>query len=195
MKKLVKKVTFVGILFLFPFSAFLQEMDNIDWEKKAEEYHDNPQKLKEKFASYEKQIKRLKEEKEATTKKLHGCLSEKSYLQYTMENIHQKYETGYTGPVDTGKINKQNPPPEGLVFRVQIGAFKKFDASSFFQGDMTLKLHQVGDLNRYQIGDFNSIEKAKTFAEDIRSMGIRDAWVFPLYNGKYIPVEKAEKMK
>jgi len=82
--------------------------------------------------------------------------------------------------------------PEGLVFKVQIGAFRKpLPANSFnnlqpLSGETT----RPGWI-RYCLGLFRTFEPANLLKKEVRTMGYKDAFVVAYYNGKRIPLYEA----
>lgn len=78
-------------------------------------------------------------------------------------------------------------------FEVQIGAFRYFDLDAYSEGLINMKIRQAGDVNRYVIGSFTSLEEAKNFLKDIKLMGVQDAFIGGVIDGKRVTVKEAEK--
>jgi len=82
--------------------------------------------------------------------------------------------------------------PEGLVFRVQIGAFKNPIATDQFKG-----LAPVGGETtpqgfiRYQAGLFDKYNNANAVKNDLKKLGYKDAFVVAYLNGKRINLADA----
>ncbi|MEO8759313.1 MAG: hypothetical protein ABI388_00200, partial [Bacteroidia bacterium] len=82
--------------------------------------------------------------------------------------------------------------PDGLVFRVQIGAFKNPIALDAFKG-----LTPVGGETtpqgfiRYQAGLFDKYNNANAVKNDLKKLGYRDAFVVAYLNGKRVNLEGA----
>jgi hypothetical protein len=98
-----------------------------------------------------------------------------------------------TNSSSESNVIPMNPPlPEGLVFKVQIGAFRKpLPANSFnnlqpLSGETT----RPGWI-RYCLGLFRTFEPANLLKKEVRSMGYKDAFVVAYYNGKRIPLYDA----
>ena len=82
--------------------------------------------------------------------------------------------------------------PDGLVFRVQIGAFKSQLQNDAFKGLSPLNGETVGNgYIRYTAGNFNKLENATAVKNDLRNLGYNDAFVVVYYNGKRIPLNEA----
>jgi hypothetical protein len=82
--------------------------------------------------------------------------------------------------------------PSGLLFRVQIGAFRNPIPADNFKG-----LAPVGAENtpqgfmRYQVGMFNKFQTANSVKNDMRNLGYRDAFVVAYRDGKRISLGEA----
>ncbi len=87
------------------------------------------------------------------------------------------------------------PLPDGLIYTVQVGAFRNPIPQDLFKGISPLygEKTPMGFI-RYTAGTFRSF-KAATIAKDkIRQMGYPDAFVVPYYNGKRISMDQADQV-
>jgi len=78
-----------------------------------------------------------------------------------------------------------------LIFRVQIGAFKKFKMG-MYSGDMAsvLEKNEKG-FNKYSLGVFDNYKDALKFKKEVKRMGVRSAFLLAEYKGKNINIKKA----
>jgi hypothetical protein len=103
-------------------------------------------------------------------------------LQVTAGNA---YNANKPIPIDA-------PVGNGLVFRVQIGAFKTVLPNNTFKG-----LNPVNGENaangyiRYTAGNFNKFENANGVKNDLQKLGYSDAFVVVYFNGKRISLREA----
>jgi hypothetical protein len=82
--------------------------------------------------------------------------------------------------------------PDGLVFRVQIGAFKTALPNNAFRGLSPVNGETVGNgYIRYTAGSFTKFENASAVKNDLRNLGYSDAFVVVYYNGKRIALNEA----
>ncbi len=89
-----------------------------------------------------------------------------------------------------------NPPlPDGLIFKVQIGAFRNELPAEHFVGlsPMTAELLDNG-ITRYSVGIFRDIKDAKVAKNQVNAIGYQDAFIVSFYNGKRIPINEALQM-
>jgi len=82
--------------------------------------------------------------------------------------------------------------PEGLVFKVQIGAFRNPIPQNHFKGFAPIVKEDAGNgITRYTAGLFKGINMAVEAKNSIRSIGYSDAFVVAFYNGKRISIAEA----
>ena len=109
----------------------------------------------------------------------------KEGLQITNSN---KYDRNTKIPVDVEL-------PSGLVYKVQVGAFRNKIDPAIFNGISPLTGERTSSgIIRYTAGLFKSFKAADMAKGRIRNLGYRDAFVVAFYNGKRIPIEEASKM-
>lgn len=77
-------------------------------------------------------------------------------------------------------------PEEGVVYKVQFGLYEKFNINKYFEKPRYIGYETVDGLNRYIISYFSSEEVAMQFVEDVRRMGIKDAFVAKYINGERV---------
>ncbi|MBY0426931.1 MAG: Ezrin/radixin/moesin family protein [Cytophagales bacterium] len=82
------------------------------------------------------------------------------------------------------------PNAQGVIFKVQIGAFKNkdltkyFDNSKFFSGDV-----DEDGTKKYTVGYFSEYWEANNFKKYLREMGVKDAWIVPYKGQKRLNVK------
>jgi hypothetical protein len=92
-----------------------------------------------------------------------------------------------------------SPYYTGVFFEVQIGAFENFDLDKYKDGLARLHIDYSGDLDQYTLGKFRELDMAKDFVQDIRQMGIQDAFIVAKIDGERVTVaealEEAERLR
>lgn len=98
------------------------------------------------------------------------------------------YSTAQPIPVDA-------PMPDGLIYTVQVGAFRNPIPQDLFKGISPLygEKTPMGFI-RYTAGTFRSFKAAAIAKDKIRLMGYPDAFVVPYYNGKRISMDQADQV-
>ncbi len=93
---------------------------------------------------------------------------------------------------DTKPIPIDAKIEDGLVFRVQIGAFRSQLPNNTFRGLTPLNGESTPNgYFRYTAGNFNKVENANAVKNDLRGLGYSDAFVVAFYNGKRITLAEA----
>ncbi|EAY31467.1 hypothetical protein [Microscilla marina] len=78
---------------------------------------------------------------------------------------------------------------KGIVFRVQVGAYKN---RSFDHNNNTDYTKENADgYNKHVLGTFSQYQAAKSFAEHLTQLGIKGAWVVAFKDGNRISVQEA----
>jgi hypothetical protein len=110
-------------------------------------------------------------------------------VKIKVEGLEVKNTNAYTAdkpiPIDE-KI------PDGLVFKVQIGAFKSPLPNNTFKG-LTPVIAQTTPSGyiRYMAGNFDQYGSANAVKNDLRNLGYSDAFVVAYYNGVRINLNEA----
>ncbi len=82
--------------------------------------------------------------------------------------------------------------PEGLIFKVQIGAFRKPIPQNLFKGITPITGERTSKgFIRYTAGVFTKFSTADKVKKKIIDMGYKDAFVVAFLNGKRIPINEA----
>lgn len=82
--------------------------------------------------------------------------------------------------------------PEGLLFKIQIGAFRNAIPQDLFEGITPINGETTTEgFIRYTAGLFTNFKAADKVKQEIRQLGYPDAFVVAFYNGKRISVSAA----
>ena len=96
---------------------------------------------------------------------------------------------------DNKRIPVSPKLPEGLVFKVQIGAFRNPIPQNHFKGFAPIMAEDAGNgITRYTAGLFKTFNMANEAKGSIRSIGYNDAFVVAFLNGKRININEARAM-
>ncbi|OEK02639.1 hypothetical protein BFP97_14390 [Roseivirga sp. 4D4] len=77
----------------------------------------------------------------------------------------------------------------GVVFKVQVGAFRKIDLAKY--AETAKDFDQEGnELRKYIIGNFRNYDDANILKRYLREMGVEDAWIVPYRDGKRVPLKE-----
>ncbi|MAZ37175.1 MAG: hypothetical protein CL842_06970 [Crocinitomicaceae bacterium] len=89
---------------------------------------------------------------------------------------------------------KQLSEIEGLMYTVQVGAFRNQITSNELFGISPLIEYRAGDYYKYGSGVYNDINRANDAKGKIQSLGVSDAFVTAFYNGNRVSMEEASKL-
>ena len=85
--------------------------------------------------------------------------------------------------------------PDGLIFRIQLGAFGKKVSNDTFKGLSPVSYETTNGKTKYYAGIFYSSESAGKALKEIREYGFSDSFLVPFYNGRIISMEKAKEIE
>ena len=86
--------------------------------------------------------------------------------------------------------------PEGLVYRVQVGAFSKPIPQDLFKGFAPLTGEVIrNNITRYRVGYFTRYQNANATRNEIRGLGFDDAFVVAVYNGESVRISEARRLE
>ena len=71
----------------------------------------------------------------------------------------------------------------GVVFKVQIGAFRNKDLSKYFDNTENFSGETEDGVQKITLGRFSDYWEADTFKKYLREMGVNDAWIVPYKDG------------
>lgn len=79
---------------------------------------------------------------------------------------------------------------DGIVFKVQIGAFtKKEDLSKYSANNANFDAENNDGVQKFTIGAFRDYWEADTFKKYLREMGVKDAWIVSFKDGNRVPIK------
>lgn len=78
---------------------------------------------------------------------------------------------------------------KGVIFKVQIGAFKKKDLSKFSQNNPAFNTDSKDGLMKYSVGTFRDYWEADTFKKYLREVGVKDAFIVSFKDGKSVSIK------
>ncbi|MEQ8715766.1 MAG: Ezrin/radixin/moesin family protein [Cyclobacteriaceae bacterium] len=79
---------------------------------------------------------------------------------------------------------------DGVVFKVQIGAFKnKEELTKFSANNPNFDAESNNDVQKFTIGAFRDYWEADTFKKYLRQMGVKDAWIVSFKDGNRVPIK------
>lgn len=201
---------FLGMLLInVTASAQMTKEEKSFWKKKAKLYSKNPLSLKAEFENYQNQIKDLKKQNKelssngpsssqnsiSSTGNQAGLVDSLRFALVQMEgqlqaerNNSQKLQSAYKTQKTVNKMGIQ----DGLVYRVQIGAFVFYEMENKPGNSDDFLAERSDGFNKYVIGSFRTQNEGDTFRDSLRKIGIKDAWVVPYIDGIRVTMQEAD---
>ena len=90
---------------------------------------------------------------------------------------------------DEGAMSRSVVPAKGVVFKVQIGAFKQKDLKKFAQDNPSFEVDDENGTLRYTVGMFRDYWEADTFKKYLREMGVKGAWIVAYKDGQRVDIK------
>jgi hypothetical protein len=175
--------------------AQLSKKDKKEWKKKAKEYSKNPASLKQLIEDKEgaegqlsslndrvSQLQSSMSNKDARIAELEDQLSQsRAQLTSARAEISQMKATPVVNEMDFS---------QGVVFKVQIGAFKNKDLQKYFDNNPNLGGEvKEGEPQKITLGIFRDYWEADQFKKYMREMGVKDAWIVPFRDGQRVEIK------
>lgn len=92
-------------------------------------------------------------------------------------------------------IKSDNELPEGLIYQVQLGVFKKPVVPEKFKGLTPIYQKQTEEGVKYTTGMFETLSDVQEAKKYILSLGFTDAFITAYYNRKKISIAEASKIE
>jgi hypothetical protein len=194
------RVLFLCLALIFSGSQVFAQMtkkEKKEWKKKAKQYAKNPSSLKS--LTEEKQVadntvttqtteltqlKSSISDKDAKIVELEDQISRmRSELTASQSELAQLRSAPVINPMDFSK---------GVVFKVQVGAFKNKDLSKYFENNPNFGGEAAKgetEPQKITIGIFRDYWEADTFKKYMRDMGVKDAWIVPYKDGVRVEIK------
>lgn len=197
MKRLTLILTFAMVT-AFSINSFAQlsKAEQKEWKKKAKEYSKNPEQMKqlvEDNQSLQGQVTSLKTENTALQSRLSDKDAKVSELQDDMAKLRSELSDARAelreAKTQPAASSSGGPMIDGVVFKVQIGAFRNKDLSKYFENNENFGGESEDGMQKITLGQFRDYWEADTFKKYLREMGVKDAWIVPYKDGVRVPIK------
>lgn len=86
--------------------------------------------------------------------------------------------------------NYESPTSKGVIFKVQVGAFKNFDITKYFDRHQNFSGEVDSDgTMKYTLGSFSEYWEADKFKKYMREMGVKGAWIVSYKDGQRVNIK------
>jgi uncharacterized protein YoxC len=81
-------------------------------------------------------------------------------------------------------------PGVGILFKVQIGAFRNKDLSKFLDNHPNFSGEEEDGMRKYTLGMFREYYEADEFKAYLIAMGVKDAWIVSYKDGNRVDIKE-----
>ncbi|MDH5368145.1 MAG: Ezrin/radixin/moesin family protein [Cyclobacteriaceae bacterium] len=181
--------------------AQMDKKEKKEWKKRAKAYSKDPESFKilvEEHQKFQGDIARL----QADNNNLKSRMSDKDAKISNLEDDMAKLRSDLgrakaearearaaaaakpAEPTGSGRMIK------GVVFKVQIGAFRNKDLSKYFENHENFSGETDEDgTQKITLSQFTDYWEADTFKKYLREMGVKDAWIVPYRDGVRVSIK------
>ncbi|WP_018341634.1 hypothetical protein [Cytophaga aurantiaca] len=144
--------------------------------------------------------KQLVEEKDALSTEVLKLKQENEVLKAQVTDLNTKLKAAQAAQEErqqaaasaAANVPVNTMAAKGIVYKVQIGAFKNKDLSKYFDNNKNFSGEVDADgTKKYTLGAFATYWEADNFKKYLREMGVSDAWVVAYKDGKRIELKDA----
>jgi len=178
MKKIA--LAFLTLFFVLSFTTAeaqsLSKKEKKTLKKEIKTYKKDPEKWVSMQNRHKRDIQDLSDEITDLKLKLAAANMEKQVLAGKLVALEAQYAS----------LKKSMPStklPAGTVYQVQMGYYQYLDLMSFNEKLKIIKAEEIDGAKRYVIGHFEDVMDALQFSNDIKVLGIKDAFVSQYVNG------------
>jgi hypothetical protein len=175
--------------------AQLSKKEKKEWKKQAKQYSKNPATLKE-FTEAKQTADTDNTALKGQVSTLNKQVSDKNARIAELEDQLSRMRGELSSANSELAKLKEAPAAtsmdfsKGVVFKVQIGAFKNKDLSKYFENNPNFggEAAEKGE-QKFTIGIFRDYWEADTFKKYMREMGVKDAWIVPYKDGVRVDIK------
>ncbi|MDG1756709.1 MAG: hypothetical protein P8I43_04830 [Bacteroidia bacterium] len=173
-------VILVTLGFFINHSAQAQELTKTQkraLKKEIRTYKKNPEKWVKMQNQHQDKVNELSDEIARLNAQLKTA-------ELTSEQLAEQLKLEQLRYVELEKTIPSTELPEGTVYQVQMGFYQYLDLVSFNDKLKTVRAEEIDGKKRYVIGHFDNLLDAVQFSNDIKRIGVSDAFVTEYIDGK-----------
>ena len=146
-------------------------------KKEIRTYKKNPEKWVKMQNQHQDKVNELSDEIASLNAQLKTA-------ELTSEQLAEQLKLEQLRFVELEKTIPSTELPEGTVYQVQMGFYQYLDLVSFNDKLKTVRAEEIDGKKRYVIGHFDNLLDAVQFSNDIKRIGVSDAFVTEYIDGK-----------
>ena len=194
MKKLMSLIALILCLgVVFNASAQMDKKEKKEWKKRIkklepEQYKqllDENKSLKGQVTSLKTELSNVDDRLAEKDQQILTYQEQVSDLRDEVARAQSQAKTQNVAATNKGGNLDEN---RGVVFKVQLGAFKKKDLQKYDNSPNFSAENQDG-LQKLTVGVFRDYWEADRFKKELRAMGAKEAWVVSYRDGQRVPIK------
>lgn len=162
--------------------AKLKEFKDLDAFNAFLEEHDE---MQGRINTLQSQVKSKDEQLGAKNTEISELKDEKDELKSQVASLRSQLDAKKEQPVAPVTSTTDM---SGIVFKVQIGAYKERDMKDF-DGQEHFSIDTEEDIQKFSLGNFRDYWEADSFKKHLREMGVKDAWIVSYKDGVRVPIK------
>jgi thiol:disulfide interchange protein len=180
----------------------LKQLKPMDYKAQVEELEKTKAALLEQSQQADKlkaEVEPIRKELEAKTTEIESLKSELKAAKDLAEEqkaLAAQKENQAAAPAQSGGAKSAGKVKSiaGLVYKVQIGAFRNKDLTKYFENNPNFSGEIDADgIKKYTLGIFQEYWEADQFKKYLREMGVNDAWIVAYKDGKRVDMRDARE--
>ncbi len=192
MKKSIAILGFFIVLASFQdASAQLSRKEKKEWKKKQKGM--DPEEFKnliEENSSLQAKLSTLNGELSGLQTRLSDREAQNADLKSQVNSLETKLLASEANEDEAMDVTgNKTRSTKGVVFKVQIGAYKNKDLSKYQDQGESFSAEAVEGVEKYTLGSFTDYWEADKFKKHLRQMGVKDAWIVPYKDGTRVAIK------
>lgn len=196
--KMKKSISLIALalccVFAFEANAQMDKKEKKEWKKRIKKLEPEQYKqLLDENKSLKGQVTSLKTElgniDDRLAEKDEQILTYQAQIGDLREELSRLQSKQPADNVATRNTGGGIDESKGVVFKVQLGAFKQKDLKKY-DNSPNFSAEDADGLQKYTIGVFRDYWEASTFKKYLREMGVKDAWVVSYKDGVRVPLKE-----
>lgn len=153
---------------------------------------ENKDKYKSESENLQSEVSQLQADNDQLESEISDYKAAASKAEEKAKQMEQTASQPAAAPATGGGdyASYEQPTSKGVLFKVQVGAFKNFDITKYFDRHQNFSGEVDADgTMKYTLGVFSEYWEADKFKKYMREMGVKGAWIVSYKDGKRVNIK------
>lgn len=148
--------------------------------------------LRSAHQTQQQELSQAQQRNESLNQQMNGLQQQVERLQKENEQMQSALSEARASLADMSEQLDNCPEAmvDGVVFKVQIGAFEQRELDASLDASVNLGVESEESLDRMVVGQFRDYYAADALQEQLRAMGVETAWIVPYKDGNRVSLEE-----